>query len=194
MVGELSPALSSRLHGRAGPPHKTLATWRYQHHDVPRSHQKDLTDETTKRRRQSSSSKPPDDSLTKFPRRDNNPHDHQKNPSSRLVRPYISGVPTLRSSPFSAPPPFQLLREASRKGRSLVPSASFHEPTNGERSASPFPHTKRGENRREKSAHHWRFLLGLFTRVSRIPSLLLLCGDGFMSGEGCNVGGGEGNR
>ena len=70
-------------------PPKTKPPKDEEHHDVPRSHQK--------------TTKPPKDKTSTW----------------RPVRPFITQVPTLRSSPFSAAPPFQLLREASRKGAFL---------------------------------------------------------------------------
>ena len=60
-------------------PPKTKPPKDEEHHDDPRSHQK--------------TTKPPKDKTSTW----------------RPMRPFITQVPTLHSSPFSAPPPFQLL-------------------------------------------------------------------------------------
>ena len=119
----------------------------------------------------SMTTKPPT-TLHKRGRKDD--HHTHKTQTWRPVSPYIPQVPTPRSSPFSAPPPFQLLREASRKGACpLVPlparraggernhswprSKEIFPPKSGPHSTSPLtfdlhrpsPPPTRGENRRE---------------------------------------------
>ena len=150
-VGELSPALSSRarrLHGRAGqaaPPVRALRA--------------SISDHCTQREGTQSSNHNEAAAITRPEELDDdettNDPPHRSPRGRKRQRPgVLSALILLPSNASLLPvlllrPPFQFLQEASRKGAFLSSYASFHEPTNGERSASPFPHTPRGENRRE---------------------------------------------
>ena len=144
MVGELSPALSSRALLDPGPPHTTLTTRR------PEGRHPEL-----ERHGAAAITKPQTTTRPKAPRHATKRQPPQKTTHDKRPRPGVSCALLFPRFQRFATPRFRLRLPSSscekllEKGRSLVPSASFHEPTNGERSASPFPHTKRRENRRE---------------------------------------------
>ena len=78
---------------------------------------------------------------TKLPRR------HTR--SSRPVRPFITPFQRLAPPRFLLRPPSSSCEKLREKGRSLVPSASFHERPMANDLHRPSPTPKRGENRWE---------------------------------------------
>jgi len=184
---------------RHSPPHTTLATLRPEGKAAP--HRRPPQEgETTKapnhtslnhtsdpshghelepHQRQTSDQRPqPRTTRTPTPTRRRN-HTNTNSPKLASCPPYIPWGSALRSSPFSAPPPFELFREASRKGAFLSSQRLIPRIHQSRASCLALPLTPNAEKKRwENPAHHWRFLFSVF---------LLAFSDGFRRGKGCSV-------
>ena len=98
--------------------------------------------------------------------------------ASRASALYSAGLrPSQRGAPPIAPPrsrlhlPSRRFQKPLERGRALTPTASRRASTNHKRAAlPPSLHTKRRENRREKSAHHRYTLLFPSLRSRRFPT------------------------
>ena len=192
MVGEFSPALSSRLHGRAGPPHTTLTTRRPEgrHHlgDVHHKeastsrrlalepHQREPHEHHTRqarnrrRPRSPKGSKQRTSTSNKQARRRNWPPPRKRQKTWRLMRPYIPPIQRLAPPSLSLRPPSSPCGNVPEGGRAFVPTFAPIHQSGVSCLALPFtPSAEKigGRIRRKKSAHHEGLLLFPFHSRSR---------------------------
>ena len=159
MVGEFSPALSSRLHGRAGPPLTTLTTRRPEgRHHLGDVHHKEASTsrrlelephqrEPHEQHKRQASSDLKKVSISKETTKLATTTKRDK--TSRLVRPYIHPIQRLAPPSLSLRPPSSSCGNVPEGGRSSVPPPHSTNRPMANDLPRPFPHTKRGENWRE---------------------------------------------